>query len=499
MGLTFQPSSAVGRDLGASPVLPANNRSQGLVQDSAESPIGQMSFGGPSHSTPSGGNDLHQFSDMIFQLGSQIGESIASKLLSSGVIGTNESNDGTCQKQANACVNNTSVTESPRFNVFVKSEKEPVVFRGDNTDKYTVTEWVEMMKSYLRRHDYDLPMQTEEVMGKLMGKARDVVKIGLRSNPTLNTTCSPDIIYNMLIQYFSSTSSCLPLQDFYSTLPLQKENAVDYWIRLNKAADMAEEGLKRQGRRVEDMGDEIARMFVKHCPDTDLASVFKYKQIHEWTSKDIQERLDEHQRERVSSVKAAASKPYATALFCCEAQVKPQFPSTVPMSNSVLLSQTAQPVPEAPSLSCAPVVQNQQLACTPIPPAPQPCPPTLQPVKQHSQSTQVQCQFQSSAPVPQSQQPLSQPQEGAMLEMMSMLRELLTKVQASGQLSSARHWHSRGRDKSVIMNCRVCNDNKHTTEVHCRVDRLCFTCFSPDHTKRLCPNNTAPAEAVQEN
>lgn len=50
-------------------------------------------------------------------------------------------------------------------------------------------------------------------------------------------------------------------------------------------------------------------MFVKHCPDAELASVFKYKQIHEWTSKDIQERLDEHQRERVSSIKTLAPKP----------------------------------------------------------------------------------------------------------------------------------------------------------------------------------------------
>lgn len=209
------------------------------------SPIGQTSFWGPVRSTPSVGNDLHQLSDMICQLSSQIGESIASKLLSSGVIGANDTNSITCQKQDNSCVNITSANESPRFNVIVKSEKEPVIFRGDNTDKYTVTEWVEMMKSYLRRHDYNIAMQTEGVMGKLMGKARDVVKIGLRSNPALNTTCSPDIIYNMLIRHFSSTSSCLPLQDFHSTIPLQKENAVDYWIRLIKAADMAEEGLKR--------------------------------------------------------------------------------------------------------------------------------------------------------------------------------------------------------------------------------------------------------------
>ena len=86
------------------------------------------------------------------------------------------------------------------------------------------------------------------VMGRLMGKARDVVRIGLRSDPSLKASCTPDVVYNILIQYFSNTSSCLPLQDFYSTLPNQRESPIDYWIRLNKAADLAEEGLKLHGR-----------------------------------------------------------------------------------------------------------------------------------------------------------------------------------------------------------------------------------------------------------
>lgn len=41
---------------------------------------------------------------------------------------------------------------------------------------------------------------------------------------------------------------------------------------------MAEEGLKLQGRHMENMGGETAKMLVKHCPDSELASVFKYKQ-----------------------------------------------------------------------------------------------------------------------------------------------------------------------------------------------------------------------------
>lgn len=97
----------------------------------------------------------------------------------------------------------------------MKSDREPVIFRGDNTDKYTVTEWVELMKSYIRKQNYNVTLQTEGVMGRLMGKARDVVRIGLRNDPSLQASCTPAVIYNIQIQYFSSTSSCLPLQDFY--------------------------------------------------------------------------------------------------------------------------------------------------------------------------------------------------------------------------------------------------------------------------------------------
>ncbi|KAL7862550.1 hypothetical protein SRHO_G00139910 [Serrasalmus rhombeus] len=135
-------------------------------------------------------------------------------------------------------------------------------------------------------------------MCRLMGRARDVVRIGLRSDPTLVARENPDVIYNILLQYFSKTSSCLPLADFYSTLPRQKENPVDYWIRVNKAADLAVEGLHRQGRGMENMTEEITRMFIKHCPDPELAYMFKCKPIHEWNAKQIQERIDEYQREK---------------------------------------------------------------------------------------------------------------------------------------------------------------------------------------------------------
>lgn len=502
----LQSERSVGMDVGASPVLPARDRDSGLGQDLVGSPTEQMSQGGPHHSTPSGGNDtLHQLTDMITRLGSQIGESIAATLMSGGAVGGASHTDvpayhvGDTQHsiheshaQPNSVVN--ALGENTPINVIVKADKEPVIFRGDTTDKYTVTEWIELMKSYLKKQKCDVSSQTEVVMGRLMGKARDVVKIGLRSNPSLSSG-TPDVIYSMLTQYFSHTSSCLPLQDFYSTMPNQRENPVDYWIRLNKAADIAEEGLKRQGRHAENMGSEIAKMFVKHCPDSEFASVFKYKQIHEWTTMEIQERIDEYQRERVSSMKAGVSKTHATALICHKAHTETRnaCDTDTPSANSL--------PPQALSPSSA-LCQNQQLSLSPAPQTHQPYLTSL--AQQQPQTVSSLPQYQRLPPQPalQSQPPSGlQPGSDVLLgEMVSMLRELLARVQTGGQRPAARRGGRQVRNQTQPeTSCRVCNDENHTTESHCRLNRLCFTCFRPGHAQRSCPTRPSVRDNVQGN
>lgn len=491
MGVHSQSSGPVGRDVGASPVLPAGDRDSGSSQDPAGSPMGQMSWGGPHHSTPSGENDtLHQLSDMIYQLGSQIGESIAAKLMSGGALGDVDRSSATSHNQTTQpCGNVNTLSENTHINVIVKSDREPVIFRGDNTDKYTVTEWVELMKSYIRKQNYDVSVQAEEIMGRLMGKARDVVKIGLRSNPSLNTTRTPDVIYNTLIQYFSNTSSCLPLQDFYSTLPNQRENPIDYWIRLNKAADMAEEGLKHQGRHMENIGAEIAKMFVKHCPDPELACVFKYKRIQEWTSKEIQERIDEYQRERMSSVTIHMPKNHGAALFCNEVHTEPHNACNVETSSANSPSHPALSLGVMPSLSPSPVLsQNQQQSLSPVPQSQK---PYLPPSPQNQQQ-------------PQSQQPPSQQQgsEAMLGEMMSVLKELLAKVRVGEGRPPFRRGGRQVRNQAHSVHemcCQVCNDESHSTESHCRSARLCFTCFRPGHTRYSCPSRIPARDNVQGN
>ncbi|KAJ8341924.1 hypothetical protein SKAU_G00342150 [Synaphobranchus kaupii] len=176
--------------------------------------------------------------------------------------------------------------------------KAPPYFRGDASDKYSVDEWEELMDVYLKKKGVPLAEHHQEITSKLMGKARDIVKITLRNNPSLKPHENPKAIISILKQHFSEMLySSMPLADFYCTVPVTGENAVEYWIRLNKAVDVADECLKREGRRVEEPSREVTRMFVKHCPDPSLAAVLKFKSADKWTASEIQERLDDYQAE----------------------------------------------------------------------------------------------------------------------------------------------------------------------------------------------------------
>lgn len=176
--------------------------------------------------------------------------------------------------------------------------KEPPIFKGDGSDKYTVSEWEELTAGYLKKRAVPVAEQHSEIMSKLMGKAKDIVRITLRSSPSLRPQENPNVIFDILKQHFSDmTFSCMPMADFYSTLPVSGETPVEYWVRLNKAVDVAEEGLKRLGRQLENPCQEAAMMFVKHCPEPTLAAIFRFKSPDKWTASEIQEHIDRHQIE----------------------------------------------------------------------------------------------------------------------------------------------------------------------------------------------------------
>ncbi|KAL7842572.1 hypothetical protein SRHO_G00242610 [Serrasalmus rhombeus] len=230
-------------------------------------------------------------SALITQLAEKLGESITAQLRSDS--GRSEgSRLGVDVKQ------NSEVTLSNVRLVMQSDAKEPPIFRGDSSDKYTVQEWENLMMQYLRKRAIPVQEHSQEILAKLMGKAGDVVRIKLR-NTSADHLCNPPVIFHILKQHFSDLNySNMPLADFYNTLPNSDEDAMDYWIRLNKTVDVAEECLKRQGRRIHDLSHEVSMMFLKHCPDESLSRVFKFKAAEKWLASEIQERLDEYMQEK---------------------------------------------------------------------------------------------------------------------------------------------------------------------------------------------------------
>ncbi|KAL7839946.1 hypothetical protein SRHO_G00266040 [Serrasalmus rhombeus] len=252
---------------------------------------------------------------------------------------------------------NQSITEPHSLNlsgvrlVMQSDVKEPPVFRGDESDRFTVREWEELMENYLRKWGIVLAEQCSEILSKLMGKAKDIVKIALRSNPTLKPTDNPRVIFDVLKRHYGEVKySCMPLADFYGTVPVSGENPVEYWVRLNKAVDTAEESLRRLGRQIEDPCHEVAMMFVTYCPDPALSAVFKFKAPDKWTASEIQEHLDRYQSELRQQLPAKPKRPsymkHATAhAECCEPDVVTA--SNCPVETSLRLDNAVTPVPHA--------------------------------------------------------------------------------------------------------------------------------------------------------
>lgn len=98
-----------------------------------------------------------------------------------------------------------------------------------------------------------------------MGKARDVVRVALSSDPSLDATQEPDLVFGVLQHYFRDSSSCLPLAEFNQTLSTRGESPVDYWVR-NKATELAIEGLHRQEQKATPLTNEVVLYVCQTLP-----------------------------------------------------------------------------------------------------------------------------------------------------------------------------------------------------------------------------------------
>lgn len=103
----------------------------------------------------------------------------------------------------------------------------------------------------------------------------------------------------------------MPLADFYSAVPVAGENPVEYWVRLNKTVDVAEEALTRLGRQMDNPCQEAAMMFDKHCPDPALSAIFRLKAPDKWTASEVQEHLDRYQTEQKEQLADKSKRNFA--------------------------------------------------------------------------------------------------------------------------------------------------------------------------------------------
>ncbi|XP_046722276.1 uncharacterized protein LOC124397109 [Silurus meridionalis] len=265
---------------------------------------------------------------IISDLAQKIGESISANLSLAQQHSQEQSKS--CVQCSNECV------DASKLKVIIQHDvTPPPFFRGDRSDLFTVHEWEDMMYSYLNSKKctddaeaYDL------ILGRLAGKARDIVKVSLRSAPGRTTTVPSSTIFDILKRNFSELMySNMPMADFYNTLPKANESPMDYWIRLNKAIDVADECLRRRNKCVEDPAAEAVMMFVSHCPDPSLALSLQFKPAEQWSATEIQERLDCHRRNMKRD--SARSPRYTPGSACHQ--------NTVTVCDDPIPSSTKQP------------------------------------------------------------------------------------------------------------------------------------------------------------
>ncbi|KAI4890293.1 hypothetical protein NFI96_026069 [Prochilodus magdalenae] len=196
---------------------------------------------------------LSQMSDVIKRIGQELADSIITHL----------SPPLTVTPSAFAAHDTTNVAHTQCLDrsqvqlVSHRKVKDPPNFRGDSSDSVTVREWEDLMRNYIKKGDIATEQQAEEILIHLRGRAKDIVKFGTR-NSGIDIVRNPEAIYALLRKHFDFVPcSPLPLADFYSTLPKADEDAFDYWLRLNQAADLAVDRLKEQGKSFECPSAEV--------------------------------------------------------------------------------------------------------------------------------------------------------------------------------------------------------------------------------------------------
>lgn len=236
-----------------------------------------------------------QMRNFIQEIGHQLADSIMSRIQPHNTV----TPSSTATRNVVSTLSQSShVSDVSQVQVVTQRKvKEPPCFVGNDSDSVTVYDWEDQMRTFIKKSNVRIEDQVEEIIMHLRGKAKDVVKFGIR-NSNIDINARPDMIYGLLRRHFSCTTySAVPLADFYSTLPEDQEDPYDYWLRLNRAADLATDCLREQGKTLDNPEMEVTRMFIRNCPCNDLALTFRSKTIDKWSACEVLEVLNEYHAE----------------------------------------------------------------------------------------------------------------------------------------------------------------------------------------------------------
>ena len=293
---------------------------------------------------------------------------------------------------------------------------------------------------------------------------------------------------------------------------------MDYWVRLNKAIDVADECLRRRGRNVDNSSAEVVMMFISHCPDPRLAMSFQLKPSEQWTAAEVQERLDSYQRDlRRSSARSQQAVNLSTcsqspSLQSSGSQQSPVaiYPSQPPRFSSAPSqygdAHMSPPGPQLPLLSSPVPMTTAAQGPSPahmFPPGPQPLPLLSSPASMTTPApgpTAAHMFPPGPQPLPPPVPPAPSPtvSDPGLHQVAGLLDRMLSLCSASlapASLAPARAQPgqlSRPNNQPGVP-CKVCGDGRHSTYDHCRQQRLCRLCFRPGHFKASCPSISRPS------
>ena len=265
-----------------------------VADNQTNSPVDQV-MSTPNATVDNSERVNEQMITVIQEIGHRLADSILSRIQSHSTVAPSSP---AAQNVASALSQPSHVSDSSQVHVVTQRKvKDPPSFVGDGSDKVTVYEWEDLMRTFIKKSNVRVEEQAEEILMHLRGKAKDVVKFGIRNSNT-DVHAHPDMIYGLLRKHFSCTKySAVPLADFYSTLPKDQEDPYDYWLRLNRAADLATDCLREQGKTMDNPEIEVTRMFIRNCPCKDLALTFRSKTIDRWSASEVLEVLNEYHAE----------------------------------------------------------------------------------------------------------------------------------------------------------------------------------------------------------